>query len=314
MGMFFQQHLTLLFLSALAIVPISIYYTQSSFSIQNITSTSHLSKMPPSNLQDMFSQRADELREYIFTQPASTFTNNPWALANAIDTFAAEKGHMMIFKDKKLDAARAQLEAQQPAPRTILEFGTFVGKSAIAWGAILRDIHGENVPADVNVYTFELDPKMVTLSRDLIDLAGIADVVHVLEGPGSDSLKKLHAEGTVTSVDMAFFDHWEKFYLPDLQLIEDLGLWRLGSLAIADNTDFPGAPDYLRYVKDGGRGGEGSVKYESTSFETESQKGKPVSFVPLIFSTIFQLEGFKVQNWVFDTNFNCRASLRLARL
>ncbi|KAJ5999704.1 hypothetical protein N7481_000113 [Penicillium waksmanii] len=232
-------------------------------------------KCPPSNLQDVFSQRADELREYIFTQPASTFTHNPWALANAIDTFAAEKGHMMIFKDKKLDAARAQLEAQHPAPRTILEFGTFVGKSAIAWGAILRDIHSENVPADVNVYTFEFNPKMVALSRDLIELAGIADVVHVLEGPGSDSLKKLHTDGIVTSVDMAFFDHWEKFYLPDLQLIEDLGLWRLGSLAIADNTDFPGAPDYLRYVKDGGEGFEGSVKYESTSFETESKQGKP---------------------------------------
>lgn len=274
--MFFQRHRTLLFLSSLALIPISIYYLHSSPSIQSITSTNP-SRMPPSNLQDVFSQRADELREYIFAQPASNFHNNPWALANAIDIFASEKGHMMIFKDKKLDAARIQLEAQQPAPRTILEFGTFVGKSAIAWGAILRDLHGENVPADVNVYTFELDPKMVTLSRDLIKLAGIGDVVHVLEGPGGDSLKKLHADGTITSVDMAFFDHWEKFYLPDLQLIEDLGLWRLDSLAIADNTDFPGAPDYLRYVKEGGRGTDGSVKYESTSFETESRQGKPVS-------------------------------------
>ena len=114
----------------------------------------------------------------------------------------------------------------------------------------------------MNVYTFELDPKMVALSRDLIELAGMADVVHVLEGPASESLKRLNDEGTVTSVDMAFFDHWEKFYLPDLQLIEDLKLWRAGSLAIADNTDFPGAPDYLRYVKNGGRGK--SVREERT--------------------------------------------------
>lgn len=227
-------------------------------------------------MSDTFAKRASQLREYIFSQPASNFENNPWAVANAIDEFAETQGRMMIFKKKKLDVARAQLTAQQPPPRTILEFGTFVGKSALAWGAILRDIYAGNVPEDVNVYTFELDPQMVSLSRDLIKLAGLQDVVHVLKGPASESLKKLHADGKVTSVDMAFFDHWEEFYLPDLQLIEDLKLFRVGSLAIADNTDFPGAPDYLKYVKAGGRG-VGSLKYESQSFATEGQQGKPVS-------------------------------------
>ncbi|KAJ5354960.1 uncharacterized protein N7496_012172 [Penicillium cataractarum] len=231
--------------------------------------------MDSASLAETFAKRATQLREYIFSQPANNFENNPWAVANAIDEFAETQGRMMIFKKAKLDVAQAQLTAQQPAPHTILEFGTFVGKSAIAWGAILRDIHGQNVPKDVNVYTFELDPQMVSLSRDLIKLAGLQDVVHVLEGPASDSLKKLHADGKVTSVDMAFFDHWEEFYLPDLQLVEDLKLFRLGSLAIADNTDFPGAPDYLKYVKAGGRGVAGSVKYESQSFATESVPGKP---------------------------------------
>jgi catechol O-methyltransferase len=230
------------------------------------------------SMSDTFAQRAAQLREYIFSQPSSTFENNPWAVANAIDDFAETQGSMMIFKKKKLDVAKTQLTAQQPAPRTILEFGTFVGKSAVAWGAILRDIYGGNVPEDVNVYTFELDTVMVSLSQDLIKLAGLQDVVHVIEGPASESLKKLHSEGKVTSVDMAFFDHWEKFYLPDLQLIEDLKLFRVGSLAIADNTDFPGSPDYLKYVKAGGSGVAESVKYESLSFVTECQQGKPVSF------------------------------------
>ncbi|KAJ5085114.1 S-adenosyl-L-methionine-dependent methyltransferase [Penicillium argentinense] len=225
-----------------------------------------------------FSERVDQLREYIFSQPSSTFENNPLAVANAVESFANTKGQMMIFRDAKLQVARTQLEAQTPAPRTILEFGTFVGKSALAWGAILREIHGEKISGGINMYTFELDPQMVALFRDLIKLAGLENVVHVLEGPGSESLKKLHAEGKVTSVDMTFFDHWEEFYLPDLQLIEDLGLFQVGSLAIADNTDFPGAPQYLKYVKDGGRGTTGSVKYESTSFETASRPGRPSIF------------------------------------
>lgn len=210
-------------------------------------------------MRDIFAQRAINLREYVFSQPLTTLENNSWAVAEAIDTFTETHGHMMIFGKKKLEVAQAQLMAQQPTPRTIIEFGTFVGKSALAWGAILRDIYEGKVPEDVNVYTFEVDPQMVSLSLDLIKLAGLENAVHVLEGSASESLKQLHADGKVTSVDMAFFDHWEEFYLPDLQLIEDLKLFKVGSLAIADNTDFPGAPDYLKYVCEGRRewkGGE----------------------------------------------------------
>jgi catechol O-methyltransferase len=222
-------------------------------------------------------EKAAKLREYIFSQPASDLEDNPWAVTNAVEDFADTFGLRMIFRKNKLELAREQIMAQQPAPRTIIEFGTFVGKSALAWGAILRDIHGESLPADVKVYTFEMDPAMAAVARDLIKLARLENTVHVLEGPGSESLQKLVADGTVKSVDMAFFDHWEKYYLPDLQLVERLKLWRVGSLAIADNTDYPGAPAYLQYVKNGGSGLPGTVKYESRSLETPGVNRGPVS-------------------------------------
>ena len=264
---------TLFLLSSLALIPIGIYI-QSSLPFQRLKS--RLISMASESLQETFVKRADELREYIFSQPASNFENKPWALADAIETFSNEKGHMMIFRDAKLAVAKEALQAQTPAPRTILEFGTFVGKSALAWGAMLRDIHGENLPEDVNVYTFDPNPKMVALTRDFVKLAGLENIVHVVEGPGGESVRKLVEEGKVTSVDMAFYDHWEKFYLPDLQLMEELKLWRVGSLAIADNTDMPGAPDYLAYVKAGGSGVDGAVKYDSKTFETHGGRG-PVS-------------------------------------
>ncbi|CAI7608501.1 unnamed protein product [Penicillium bialowiezense] len=241
--------------------------------------------MEPKSLSEIFAERAVELRKYIFDQPASTFTNNPWALADAIDDFANQVGHMMIFRKSKVDVAREQILALQPAPRTIVEFGTFVGKSALAWAAILRDIYGDAVPEDVKVYTFDPDAQMVALTREFVKLAGVEDIVHVLQGPGSDSLKKLHVEGKVTSIDVAFFDHWEKFYLPDLQLIESLKLWRVGSLAIADNTDFPGAPEYLEYVRASASGVAG-VKYESKSFDTAGNKGPSIVEI----STVTALE------------------------
>lgn len=182
----------------------------------------------------------------------------------------------MIFQSPKLKVAREALESMHVPPKVIIEFGTYVGSSAIAWGAILQGLHGQNAAEKgCRVYTFELDPKMVKLSRELVHLAGLHEIVHVLEGQAAESLGKLYDEGAVTrgGVDMAFIDHWEKYYLPDLQWCEELGVFHKGSLVIADNTDFPGAPQYLEYVR---AGGTGSVKYDSKRYDSKTPRG-PVS-------------------------------------
>ena len=185
---------------------------------------------------------------------------------------------MMTFKNAKIEASKQQIAKIQPTPKTFIEFGGYVGASAIAWGVILRELNNADNAVDVNVYTFELSPVNADVARDLIRLAGLENTVHVLEGPAADSLRRLFEEQKVekAGVDVAFFDHWEQFYLPDLQLCEDLGLFRKGSKVIADNTDFPGAPAYLEYVKSGGRKG-GPYRYETESFETTSNRG-PVSY------------------------------------
>lgn len=46
---------------------------------------------------------------------------------------------------------------------------------------------------------------------------------------------------------------------------------------IADNTDFPGVPKYLEYVRSGG---SRSVRYESGGYESKTKRG-PVS-IPLL--------------------------------
>ena len=188
---------------------------------------------------------AELLRTYIQEQPQGRFQNNPLAIISAIEEFASTKKRLMVFRGPKLNIAREALESMSVPPKIIAEFGTYVGCSAVAWGAILKDIHGINAAEKgCRVYTFELDPEMVQLPRELTKLAGLDDIVHVLEGPASDSLKRLYDEGSVTrgGVDMVFIDHWEKYYLPDLQLCEELGVFRKGSLVMADNTDFHGAP------------------------------------------------------------------------
>ncbi|KAL4892532.1 S-adenosyl-L-methionine-dependent methyltransferase [Aspergillus ambiguus] len=216
--------------------------------------------------------KALALRDHLLSQPQHPYTNNPWAVVDAIEAFASGKA-MMTFKRPKLALAQQALAQQQPAPKTILEFGTYVGSSAIAWGAILRELHDADALRDCRVYTFELSPVTAGVARDLVRLAGLAEIVRVVEGPAAESLRRLFAAGEIAKggVDMVFFDHWEEFYLPDLRLCEDLGLFRLGSLAIADNTDRPGAPAYLEYVRAGGR----EVRYETRSLEAQVDGNQP---------------------------------------
>ncbi|KAH8899829.1 S-adenosyl-L-methionine-dependent methyltransferase [Thozetella sp. PMI_491] len=221
------------------------------------------------------SERAVALHSHIFSLPAEELQGQPWKLCRTIEDFANNEGLGMIYRQKKMEISRRALTGLDPKPKLILEFGTFVGVSAIGWAATLKELNpGAD---DVHLYTFELDPKMAQIARDLIKLAGLEDVVTIVVGPAAESLKQLHADGKVSpgKVDMAFIDHWEEHYKPDLQLCEQLKLFHVGSIVIADNTDMPGAPDYLEYVKKGGSGESGAVKYQSESYLTDPEERGP---------------------------------------
>ncbi len=203
-----------------------------------------------------------------------------------IGDYADKAGPLMIFRRGKLDIVHEALVAMPEPPRVILEFGSYVGVSALGWGAILEGIHGVDAGAGAGadmkgcckVYTFEKDPEFVKMAREVIELAGLSDIVTVIEGTAAEALRGLVAEGKVQrgSVDMVFFDHWEKYYLPDLRVCEELRVLRMGSLVVADNTDKPGAPRYLEYVRAGGE--EGGVRYETKTYQSKGERtGRPVS-------------------------------------
>ncbi|KAL0175283.1 hypothetical protein M9458_031251, partial [Cirrhinus mrigala] len=56
----------------------------------------------------------------------------------------------------------------------------------------------------------------------------------------------------VERLDLVFMDHWKRCYLPDLQLLEGSGLLGEGSIILADNVIFPGAPNFLRHARRSG--------------------------------------------------------------
>lgn len=47
---------------------------------------------------------------------------------------------------------------------------------------------------------------------------------------------------------MVFLDHCKECYLPDLIAMEQAGLVGKGTVVVADNVVYPGAPGFLEYV------------------------------------------------------------------
>lgn len=176
---------------------------------------------------------------------------------DAIDYHVNNVQRLMIFSQPKLDATEKVLATLDPKPKVLVELGGYVGKSALAWGLMLQKFHqaSQGQASEVKVFSMELEPDFVSIIRDFVDTSGLSGTVEVLEGESGESLKRLKAEKGIERIDVLFLDHWEKFYVPDLRTCEDLKLLKKGSVVVADNTDMPGAPDYLKYVESGGEGG-----------------------------------------------------------
>jgi catechol O-methyltransferase/protein arginine N-methyltransferase 5 len=100
------------------------------------------------------------------------------------------------------------------------------------------------------------------VARELVNYAGFGDVVEILEGAGSERVGDVKTRvGAGRVADMLFMDHCKECYLPDLKLMEAAGLVGDGTVIVADNVIYPGAPDFLEYV-DTSRG-----RYRTTLLE-----------------------------------------------
>ncbi|KAK6382246.1 hypothetical protein LTS17_004133 [Exophiala oligosperma] len=209
------------------------------------------------------------LRDYIFSRPdvETKLRNDPQAVIDAISEYNAKKG-MITLGRAKIDKCNDLLSKLDPPPKTLVELGCYVGMSAIGWGDSLKKLN-ESTSETCKVFTTELDETIASVARDLIALAGLDDVVTVLDGPAAETIRKIKTEGQIDTVDVMFFDHWQEAYLPDLKECENLRVLRKGTLILADNTDVPGTPDFNQYLED-------SNKYHVERYETEAKMAKIV--------------------------------------
>uniref|UniRef100_A0A3P8TTS9 Uncharacterized protein n=1 Tax=Amphiprion percula TaxID=161767 RepID=A0A3P8TTS9_AMPPE len=73
--------------------------------------------------------------------------------------------------------------------------------------------------------------------------------VELIVNPSDEVIPRLRSDCNLERLDFVFMDHWKKCYLPDLQ---GSGLLGKGSMILADNVLFPGAPKFLRHLRRSG--------------------------------------------------------------
>ena len=160
----------------------------------------------------------------------------------ALDKFAYEKSLLINVGDEKgilLDHAVGRAD-----PRLALELGTYCGYGALR---IAR------AAPSARIYSVELAPANAEIARKIWAHAGVDDrvicVVGTL-GDGGHTLDALAAEHGFTEgvLDFLFLDHDKDAYLPDLGSILGRGWLHRGSIVVADNVKWPGAPEYRKYM------------------------------------------------------------------
>jgi catechol O-methyltransferase len=102
--------------------------------------------------------------------------------------------------------------------------------------------------------SIEFNPANAEIARRIWAHAGVGDRLTVLVGTLGDeraTIDRLRNEFGFTdgALDFVFIDHDKSAYLPDLERILQERWLHPGSLVLADNVKFPGAPQYRAYLK-----------------------------------------------------------------
>lgn len=167
--------------------------------------------------------------------------NSPATILAAIDEFGSEKYFMNIGPRKGILMCNLIAELK---PKLMVELGGYIGYSAILLGDAIKKNGGQRY------ISIECNAEYARISRQLVELAGLSDVVRIRVGVSDGILRELAAsEAQGQKVDLLFIDHYKPAYTHDLKLCEELRLVRAGSTVAADNVIHPGAPEYLAYVR-----------------------------------------------------------------
>ena len=159
------------------------------------------------------------------------------------DWYAYHKSLLINVGDVKGEILDAAVKRADPA--VVLELGTYCGYSALRIARAAPSAH---------VYSVELSAENADLARRIWSHAGVGDRITCLVGTLDDAetMRRLDAaigESPGGTADFVFIDHDKRSYVADLQAIAANGWLHPGSIVLADNVGYPGAPRYRRYMR-----------------------------------------------------------------
>jgi catechol O-methyltransferase len=159
----------------------------------------------------------------------------------AIDEYAYRQKFLINVGDEKGQILDAAIETAQA--RRVLELGAYVGYSALR---IVRKL-----PPGGRLYSIEFSAANANIVRRVLSHAGASDrvtVIHGSLGDGGTTIARLNQELTPGALDLVFVDHAKDAYVPDLKRILEARWLHAGSVVVADNVGFPGAPEYKAFM------------------------------------------------------------------
>lgn len=149
---------------------------------------------------------------------------------------ADEKGHI-------LDAVVGRLKGKTSdvAPSVIVEFGTFLGYSAVRMASV--------VGRGSRIITMESDPEVACLAMNFVEFSGVDADIDIRIGPCEDVVPRLRDTVGARSVGLVYMDHNQMTYHEDVAQLIDHDLLSQGSLLVASQLLKPGAPMLLWYLR-----------------------------------------------------------------
>ena len=184
--------------------------------------------------------REEALRKYVLENARAGDLDD---VIRVVDEFAYEQSFLINVGDEK--GALLDEALRRAAPQLILELGAYCGYSALRMARVM--------PEGARIVSVEFLEDNARISRDVWRHAGVDDRVTAVVGTlgdGGKTVAALEAEHGFGpgAVDFVFLDHDKDVYLSDTKLIVERGWLHPGSVLVADNIKFPGAPDYRGYM------------------------------------------------------------------
>lgn len=195
-----------------------------------------------------------------------------WVLKE-IDKFSQGLGKWLkVAGDDKSEILKHTMHCKQMTEfKTMVEFGAFVGYTAIRMGRQIEIAYGKGyadgsvlfedsrLQGAPRVTTMEIDPIHACICRHTIDIARLSHIVEVWIGQVKDLIPRLGEEYGEMNLNMVFMDQRGTTFHEDLFQLEELHLMHPGCRLVADNTVKPGAPVYSWHISH-------SKSYDTTFF------------------------------------------------